>query len=369
MAVEFYPNLLTLSGVRHQPVTPARWTLLVSLALHLCVLALVVGFHTSPRMERPLASYQVSLVRLSTPSQAPVPAPQRAVEQEQAVRAAEPTRPSEQDSSPVALPPAPVQQRSAGSLRQPAKQAAPAPVPVRPTAPKAAPLPPAAAPQELREVRHQAENPLRDVLRGIELPPEAPKLGAANPAPPVTSKALPAQSQKDMQKLLGNLTVPDQASRSQAAPPVSQPRKALSEDVARQLQALQQPRPSEARQAEAPSQQAKVPAAKTPDVAINVPGVAPNLYLARVQSKISSQWIAPPVDLTGKTLRVVIRFRLDRSGSVSNVVVETTSGNGYYDDAGRRAVLKADPLPPFPKDMTELYLDTHFSFTVGEDVG
>lgn len=267
----------------------------------------------------------------------------------------------------MALPPTPAQQRSASALRQPAKQAAP--VPVKPAAPKAAPLTAATNSQDLREVRRQAENPLRDVLRGIELPPEAPKLGDVKPAPPVTSKSVPAQSQKDIQNLLSNLTVPETARRSQAAPQTSQPRKTLSEDVTKQLQALQQPQSSETRSTEAPTLQAKVPAAKKPDMAINVPGVAPNPYLARVQSKISSQWIAPPVDLAGKSLRVIIRFRLDRSGAVSGVVVETTSGNGYYDDAGRRAVLKADPLPPFPKDMTEPYLDTHFSFTVGEEVG
>lgn len=266
----------------------------------------------------------------------------------------------------MALPPTPAQQRAASALRQPAKQAAP--VPVTPAAPKAAPLTAAADSQDLRDVRRQAENPLRDVLRGIELPPEAPKLGAAKPSLPVTSQNVPAQSQKDIQNLLSNLTVPE-ARRPQVAPQASQPRKTLSEDVTKQLQALQQPRSSEARSAETPTLQAKVPAAKKPDMTINVPGVAPNPYLARVQSKISSQWIAPPVDLAGKSLRVIIRFRLDRSGAVSGVVVETTSGNGYYDDAGRRAVLKADPLPPFPKDMTELYLDTHFSFTVGEEVG
>ncbi|MEK6618149.1 MAG: TonB family protein, partial [Nitrospirota bacterium] len=77
----------------------------------------------------------------------------------------------------------------------------------------------------------------------------------------------------------------------------------------------------------------------------------------------------PQVDLTGRTLQVVIKFRLDRSGVVSNVSVEKTSGNEYYDVAGTRAVLSANPLPPFPREMSDANLDAHFSFTVGEESG
>src|SRR5256886_17477051 len=48
--------------------------LAVSLALHLCLLALVSGLRLSPAGERPLASYQVSLVSLPPPGPA-TPAP------------------------------------------------------------------------------------------------------------------------------------------------------------------------------------------------------------------------------------------------------------------------------------------------------
>ncbi|HKW86653.1 MAG TPA: energy transducer TonB, partial [Nitrospiraceae bacterium] len=115
----------------------------------------------------------------------------------------------------------------------------------------------------------------------------------------------------------------------------------------------------------------KAPDLKKPDTVIKVPGMAPgfNQYLSRVQLKISSQWSAPPVDLTGRSLEVVIKFRLHRSGTVSDVIVERTSGNEYYDLAGKRAVLNADPLPSFPREMADAYLDAHFSFTVGERSG
>jgi hypothetical protein len=54
---------------------------------------------------------------------------------------------------------------------------------------------------------------------------------------------------------------------------------------------------------------------------------------------------------------------------VSDVIIERTSGNEYYDLAGKRAVLNADPLPAFPREMADAYLDAHFSFTVGERSG
>lgn len=73
--------------------------------------------------------------------------------------------------------------------------------------------------------------------------------------------------------------------------------------------------------------------------------------------------------MAGKSLTVVIRFRLSRTGAVSGVVVEQSSGNVYYDLAGKRAVLNADPLPPFPKDLSSAYFDAHFSFVVGDPTG
>ncbi|MFQ5931871.1 MAG: energy transducer TonB, partial [Nitrospiraceae bacterium] len=108
-----------------------------------------------------------------------------------------------------------------------------------------------------------------------------------------------------------------------------------------------------------------------PQTQIQVFGASSALdqYLALIRSKISGLWVAPPVDITGRTFRVVIGFRLHRDGSISEIVVERTSGNGYYDDAGKRAVQAADPLPQFPQSFSESALDAHFSFTVGSGAG
>ncbi len=321
--------------------------LVLSLLLHLLVLIVAGGFRLPSKMDRPLASYQVSLVTLPP---APVPSPvQRTVEAE----------------VPVSPPPAP---------------AAPPPVPVpqvvKPavtptvTVPKPPPVP---APSK-------SEAQLKDLLRGIKLPPQAPALGDVAPAPksaPV-QRAQPAKPEASQQKfkreideLLKNVAVPE----SQPVPvgPAIPKEIQAKQTLTQQMQNLEpqtlKPAPEEAI-LKRPAQQAKA-AAKIPATRMQVLGVATgfNWYLAQVQRLISAQWVAPPVDLTGRMYKVVIKFRLDQSGGVSAVAVETSSGNDYFDNAATRAVLKADPLPPFPKDLAESSLDAHFSFVVREEVG
>ncbi|MBA3752873.1 MAG: TonB C-terminal domain-containing protein, partial [Nitrospira sp.] len=103
---------------------------------------------------------------------------------------------------------------------------------------------------------------------------------------------------------------------------------------------------------------------------LRVAGLAgSNQYLARVQARISGFWTAPPVDISGKVLMVMVRFRLERDGRVSSVTIEQSSGNEYYDLAAQRAVQSAVPLPPFPSDLTDSYFDAHFTFAVGEAAG
>jgi TonB family protein len=103
-----------------------------------------------------------------------------------------------------------------------------------------------------------------------------------------------------------------------------------------------------------------------PDTKIRAPGMTgSDQYLSRVRARISSMWTAPPVDISGKSLTVIMRFRLERDGRVSSVMIEQSSGNKYYDMSAHRAIQSAVPFPPFPPDLTVPYLDTHFTFVVG----
>jgi TonB family protein len=129
-------------------------------------------------------------------------------------------------------------------------------------------------------------------------------------------------------------------------------------------------KPSEVPVKPAPQQEARVPTVKTPETTLKISGTAgSNPYWARVQSIISRQWEPPPIDMAGQTYTMIVKFRLQRDGSIKDVVVQQSSGNAYYDMAGQRAVQQSRFLPAFPADMTDGYKDVEMVFRVGESVG
>ena len=145
----------------------------------------------------------------------------------------------------------------------------------------------------------------------------------------------------------------------------------MTSEMHEQIRRPPEQRLAAARPATPPSAAVSAPqlqgVAPTTSIQASEAGASP--YWGLVQQRINSKWIAPPVDLTQRFLQVVIRFRMDRSGKVSEVVVVQSSGNDYFDNAGKRAVLAADPLPPFPVEITERQLSPKIFFTVGEQAG
>ena len=306
-----------------------KGTLALSLVLHVVVLLVAVGLRLPQEGERPLTSVEVSLVSLPTP-----------------VSQAESAKPTEStkvlDSKP-----------------------APAPL-VKAVAPSAAPS--AAPPRGEKR---------RDMLRDLQLPPDAPKFGDLSPA--TQSVAQPQQAAK----VLGIPRVPDVAQDPVAKIP---PRSSVSDDLNReleeelnkikqfqpaaQLDIPKEVKPSAASVKPVPQQVVKVPAVKTPETTLRISGTpGSNSYWARVQSIISSQWEPPPVDMAGQAYTVIVKFRLQRDGTIKDVVVQQSSGNAYYDIAGQRAVLRPRVLPAFPAEMTDGYKDVEMVFRVGESVG
>jgi colicin import membrane protein len=293
-------------------------TLVLSLVLHVVVLLVAVGLRLPQQGERPLTSVEVSLVSLPTPA-----------------RQAESAKPVE-----------------------PAKTSDPKTVPALSAAPP------------IGEKR-------RDMLQDLQLPPDAPKFGDLSPA--TKSVAQPKQAAK----LLDIPRVPDVAQDPAAKIPQ---RPTVSEDLNRELEEelkkikqfqpaakLEIPKevkPSEASVKPVPQQEVKIPAAKTPETTLRISGTAgSNPYWARVQSIISSQWEPPPIDMAGQTYTMIVKFRLQRDGTIKDVVVQQSSGNAYFDMAGQRAVLRPRILPVFPAEMADSYKDVEMVFRVGESVG
>lgn len=82
-------------------------------------------------------------------------------------------------------------------------------------------------------------------------------------------------------------------------------------------------------------------------------------YVQQLLALIGANWFRP--DVPDGTV-CTVTFRIQRSGQVAGVSVETTSGISYYDRAAVRAVYAATPLPPLPNDYTNEQLGVHLRF-------
>jgi TonB family protein len=82
-------------------------------------------------------------------------------------------------------------------------------------------------------------------------------------------------------------------------------------------------------------------------------------YVEQLLSLIGANWFKPESD-EGATC--VVSFRIVRSGQVTDVKVDSSSGVSYYDRAAARAVYAANPLPPLPPDYRNESLGVHLKF-------
>ena len=94
--------------------------------------------------------------------------------------------------------------------------------------------------------------------------------------------------------------------------------------------------------------------------AASQPSAGTNQYYGMIQDLIQDQWRNTP--LVADAPVVVLKFRIARTGEITQIRIDTSSGNGYYDSAARRAVNAVNPLPPFPPDLSDAFLDVRFQF-------
>ncbi|MFQ5822956.1 MAG: TonB family protein [bacterium] len=89
-------------------------------------------------------------------------------------------------------------------------------------------------------------------------------------------------------------------------------------------------------------------------------------YLALLQSKIQNNW-EPPHYATRTSLskKTILYFKIQRSGRITDLLIEKKSGDYLFDQAALRAVSLANPLPPLPFDFPERELGVHFEFEQG----
>jgi len=89
-------------------------------------------------------------------------------------------------------------------------------------------------------------------------------------------------------------------------------------------------------------------------------------YFTLLQYKISSSW-SPPRIGPGRVERVVVSFKILRSGLIDELTVDSPSGNKLLDASAIRAIRDAVPLPPLPNLFRDESLSIQLRFTyIGE---
>ncbi len=83
-------------------------------------------------------------------------------------------------------------------------------------------------------------------------------------------------------------------------------------------------------------------------------------YLQQVRVLVARNWTPQPGLPAGT--RAEVYFRVARDGSLTAPVVERSSGNEYFDQSARRAVLVTGHLPPLPLGWAGADLGIHFGF-------
>ena len=97
------------------------------------------------------------------------------------------------------------------------------------------------------------------------------------------------------------------------------------------------------------------------EVAVDAQRFPYSYYLSAIERKVSENWLSAQGGRDGG-ISCIVYFRLSRSGRVSDLRVETPSGNAYFDRSALRAIRSADPFPPLPRAFGESWLGIHFTF-------
>lgn len=221
---------------------------------------------------------------------------------------------------------------------KPIKKSIPAPpqpkAPVIPkiTAPQLAQIP-TTPPNEFKPPpqREKLSDSMKQLLAGVRAPSlqsttpvDSKPSNRPSPVQPSTAST-PLKSELDQQ--LAKLTIPD------VAP---------AESIQQRLQRIQ------------------VQASSGSEHSPSKPSQGENRYLAMVEDAIDQRWVAPPLVLNNQV--VILKFRISKSGEISQVHMEQSSGNDHYDLTAFRAVQAVNPLPPFPSDLRKSFIDVSYRF-------
>ena len=87
-------------------------------------------------------------------------------------------------------------------------------------------------------------------------------------------------------------------------------------------------------------------------------------YYAEIAVAIQKNWAFSEQLAGGETgLYNEVVIKIMRNGKIDNVWFDRRSGNRYFDESTRKAILKSDPLPPMPEGIAKTFLELGIRFT------
>jgi colicin import membrane protein len=89
-----------------------------------------------------------------------------------------------------------------------------------------------------------------------------------------------------------------------------------------------------------------------------------DIYMIEIQYRIQKNWSFTEQLAGGRTdLEAWPAIKIMPNGEIKDIWFDKRSGNSYFDEQAKKAILKSNPLPPLPKGYWRPYFEVGFRFT------
>jgi colicin import membrane protein len=90
-----------------------------------------------------------------------------------------------------------------------------------------------------------------------------------------------------------------------------------------------------------------------------------DIYQIEIAYRIQKNWAFSDQLAGGRTdLDAWVAIKVMQNGEIKDVWFDKRSGNSYFDEAAKNAIMKSNPLPPLPKAYVRPYFEAGFHFTL-----
>ncbi|MBW2158283.1 MAG: TonB family protein [Deltaproteobacteria bacterium] len=90
-----------------------------------------------------------------------------------------------------------------------------------------------------------------------------------------------------------------------------------------------------------------------------------DIYRIEIAYRIQKNWAFSDQLAGGRTdLEAWVAIKVMKNGEIKDVWFDKRSGNSYFDEAAKNAIMKSNPLPPIPQAYVRPYIEAGFHFTL-----